>query len=163
MIYAGRSSTNKNTCNIKSKYKCNGTNDGNISVGATTKPVCRRCVPGRYSYAGMSECILCYKGEIAPREGSKQCTKCDSTAGLTTMGTGATACVCQESMYRANDANRSCVKCRSIGVDCSKPGSTLASLRVDKGFGAPTVVLRPWCRARSPRHASVAAPKTVAL
>jgi len=37
-------------------------------------------------------------------------------------------------MYRANDANRSCVKCRSIGVDCSKPGSTLASLKVDKGF-----------------------------
>ena len=84
----------------------------------------------------MSECIFCFKGEIAPNAGSVQCTECDKTAFLTTIGKGGTECVCQESTYRANDANRSCLKCRSIGLtECrNKPGSTLSDLKLDAGY-----------------------------
>ena len=43
----------------------------------------------------------------------------------------ATCWLCGAATYRADDANNTCVKC-SVGVDRSKPGSTLASLKVGK-------------------------------
>ena len=111
---------------------------------ACSKPVCRVCAAGQYSYAGMPTCLLCRKGEIAPNEGSaKNCTKCrvDETTSCPGAGRrkpdgdGCTECVCGAEKYRANDAARSCKLCLLTGMDCkNKADSTVASLTIKKGF-----------------------------
>ena len=133
--YFSRSSSSNSTINTAANESMeDASSSPSPACTACTKPECRRCAPGHHSYHGMDHCIPCNVGEIAPNEGSDQCTKCNITAGLTTTSMGATQCVCQESMYRANNIKGTCVKCRTIGVDCGKPGSTLETLKIEKGF-----------------------------
>ena len=98
---------------------------------ACSQPICSICPAGKYSYRGMATCLSCRLNEIAPTEGSVNCTKC--RVEETTNGEGGVKCVCGVDKYRANDAARSCKLC-STGMDCSKAGSAVASLKIEAGF-----------------------------
>ena len=110
----------------------NATSTPSPTCTACTIPECYRCPPGRYSYPGMAECLLCRVGEIALNESSVECTKCKVEE--TTDGEGSTKCICGAQTYRANDANGSCTACSGNSMDCSAPGTTVASLKIEAGY-----------------------------
>ena len=127
----GRWSPSVKAKTIRQCKLCRGGTFSN-TTGATTAQCSGLCPPGKYSDDGYKECLPCRKGEIAPKEGSVECTKCEIEE--TTARIGDTECICGAEKFRANDAERLCKACSRTGMDCSVPGTTVASLKIEVGF-----------------------------
>ena len=130
-----------------------GTFSNYDTLTATVKPPCTSCPPGQYTNANLNtQCAPCRTGEIAPFPGMAKCEACP--VNQTTLGQGATACVCDAHRYRrwltaSSDgstsstttsspsvatANASCPVCPPRGMRCDKAGRTVFNLQVDGGF-----------------------------
>ena len=107
--------------------ECAPCNAGKTSKGAT----CEACPPGTFAKAdGMVACEPCVDS-VANGEGSIRCNVCPSNSEA---GPDRRQCVCSAGFYGECDGSTcECVEC-PWGADCPKPGTTLATLTLQKGF-----------------------------
>ena len=93
------------------------------------------CDVGYGFVEGTGTCERCTVGTFKAERARTACTACVTVlAGSTTLAASATssdACVCETSSFYGKD--ESCEPC-SAGMNCSKPGSSVALLRLEAGF-----------------------------
>ena len=118
---------------------------------------CSACPAGTSKGAGDGPCEPCDDGEYAPVDGSSSCRTC-SWPLATLKNSSSTSCdACVENYYwsAADDAvcteeqcPEFCSACKD-GHDCSDPGLTIASLKLEVGYwrastASATVYACPW-------------------
>ena len=97
------------------------------------------CTPGKYSFGGLEQCLLCPLGRISPTSGMAECTECTAAASqtaskTTTLGEGETECVCVAGHYRLEHATGfTCALCIE-GMECDKAGATTSAVELGRGY-----------------------------
>ena len=101
------------------------------ATGLKTPACSGVCPPGTFSFKGFTKCSVCDEGKYS-QNASENCDYCPQFE--TTLGAGASACVCQRNMLRQKE--KTCIYCSELGDGsaCEDPGVTLANLRTEVGF-----------------------------
>ena len=114
------------------------------ATGLTSQTCSGECIPGKYSFAGLTECLDCTIGRYAAASGTvDECPACKDAA-WTTLGKGATRCVCAPGRY-LNERGE-CAVCLQDEMNCTVSGLTTQSVAVKAGFWRShnaTITIKP--------------------
>lgn len=97
--------------NVIGNSSCADCPSGKFSstLNATSVDFCLECAPGKYSHAGLAECISCPSDSTSP-ESSRVVQDCECVAGFT--GPNGGPCIkCEAGKFKTDVGNHSCSLC----------------------------------------------------